>query len=87
MINALLIIFILLSILILKCGFEMFMYLINKGFVNSTNNWREQIAFIPNYITLTIKEDGKVGKWFKIFISALLLQGFIFFIFLFIVET
>jgi len=87
MINALLIVFLLLSIIILKCGFEMYTYLMNKGHINSTNSWQEQLAFIPNYINLTTQEEGKVGKWFKIFVAALLLQGFIFFMLIFVLES
>ena len=65
----------------------MYMYLINKGYTNSANNWQEQIAFIPRYINSTTEEEGKVGIWFKIFISALLLQGLIFFILIFVLEN
>ena len=65
----------------------MYTYLMNKGYINSANSWQEQIAFIPRYINSTTEEDGKVGKWFKILISALLLQGLIFFILIFVLES
>lgn len=87
MINILLILFLILSIVILKCGFEMYKHLMNSGHTNSTDSLQEQLAFIPKYINVTTEEDGKVGIWFKVFITALLLQGFIFFIFIFVMET
>lgn len=87
MINLLLIIFLILSIIILKCGFEMYKHLMNKGRANSMDNFQEQILFIPKYINLTTEEDGKVGIWFKIFVAALLLQGFIFFMLIFVIES
>ena len=87
MINLLLIIFLLLSIIILKCGIEMYKHLMNKGHTNSTDSLQEQLAFIPKYINLTTEEDGKVGIWFKIFVTSLLLQGMIFFILIFSIES
>jgi len=87
MINALLIIFLLLSVIILKCGFEMYKHLMNKGHTNSADSLQEQLAFVPKYINVTTEEDGKVGIWFKIFVAALLLQGVIFFMLIFTVET
>ena len=86
MINLLLIIFLILSAVLLKCGFEMYKYLMIKGHVNSSDTIQEQLAFIPKYINVTA-EEGKVGVWFKIFIAALFLQGFIFFILIFIVDS
>ena len=65
MINLLIIFFLLLSVVILKCGFEMFIYHRNKGYMNSTNTFQEQMAFIPKYINVTNEEDGKVGIWFR----------------------
>ena len=86
MANLLILIFLLLSIIVLKCGFEMYKHLMNRGHTNSTDSMQEQLAFIPKYINLTTEEDGKVGIWFKIFVAALLLQGVILFMLIFIVD-
>ena len=87
MANLLLILFLLLSVLILKCGFEMYKYLINKGLTNPSESFQEQLSFIPRYINATKEETGQPGKWFKILTLCLVLQGIIFFTLVFVLDN
>ena len=87
MANLLLILFLLLSVLILKCGFEIYKYLINKGLTNASESFQEQLAFIPRYINATKEETGQPGIWFKIFTLSLVLQGIIFFTLIFVLDN
>ena len=87
MADLLLILFLLLSVLILKCGFEMYKYLINKGLTKTSGSFQEQLAFIPRYINATKEETGQPGKWFKILTLCLVLQVIIFFTLIFVLQN